>query len=370
MADSAPLLKNQFGIEFVEGWAERLVEAGNDIDVSKFVSSTMAGYDDLTFTKRSVRLAESLHQQLGDDFPRAIDAVLGVLPGQSPPTDEGTMEEGFWMWPIGDFIRLFGTVHFDESMEACYQLTKRFTAEFAIRPFLADDFERALPYLQRWVNDPNEHVRRLVSEGTRPRLPWASRLQLPVNDILDVLAVLRADESLYVRRSVANHLNDLAKDHSDTVLTLLENWHAEGNEHTTWIVRHALRNHFKNGDVRALAMMGYEAPDVEVKQFDIESDEVAVGDNVVVAFDVVNRADRDQKLMIDLVMGYQKANGSLQPKVFKFKDVTVARGETMNCVKKFLMVQRSTRKLYPGEHNVAIQINGVDYGELGFVLTG
>ena len=364
---TAPALKDHFGPSFIEEWADRLIEVGAEMDREQFVSATLQGYERLTFTQRSWKMAENIRDVVPGEVPDVLKALLSVLPDENE-TAEGVLNEGFWMWPIGDYIRLYGTGHFDESMEACYELTKRFTAEFAIRPFLDADFERVVPYLQDWVEDSNEHVRRLVSEGTRPRLPWASKLVLPIEPVVALLGALRRDSSAYVRKSVANHLNDLAKDDSDRILTVLEGWHAEGNESSTWIVRHALRNHFKKGNARALALFGYRTPDVAVAALTCEPSPVPVGDTAVFSFNLTSASSEEQSLMIDLVVSYQKANGRTSPKVFKFKDTVLGAKETIQCEKRLSMVHRSTRKLHPGQHRVDIQINGVVLDGVDFEL--
>ncbi len=366
-SNPAPALKDHFSKTFVKQWADRLIEVGADIDREQFLTTTLDNYEPLTLTQRSSKMAENIYDSVPGDVPGVLDALLSLLPDEKEAA-EGVLNDGFWMWPIGDYIRLYGTGHVDESMKACYELTKRFTAEFAIRPFLDANFDRVFPYLQRWVDDPNEHVRRLVSEGTRPRLPWATKLAVPTEPVLELLGSLRKDSSAYVRKSVANHLNDLAKDDSDRILTLLEGWYAEGHEETTWIVRHALRNHFKKGDTRALALFGYMTPNVEVTALACEPSLVPVGEAVTVSFDLTNSGRADQSLMVDLIVCYQKANGRMSPRVFKFKDTVLAASETIRCEKRFSMVHRSTRQLYAGQHRVEIQVNGIVQDGVDFEL--
>jgi len=371
MAD-APKLKDYFTIDVVRDIGDRLAAHHNSFDVDRFVDLVMAPpegdpFDELEFTARSRRIADGIEAVADLEAPALFDLLTASLPPELDDTDS-TLNDGFMLWPWGEVIGRHGADYPEEGLDACYELTKRFTSEFAIRPILAEH-PATLTRLADWTEDSNEHVRRLVSEGTRPRLPWAKRLVLPLEQVLEILTTLRADSSLYVRKSVANHLNDLAKDHPDQIIKMLADWHKEGNEHTSWIVRHALRNHLKDGTPAALAIFGYAPPKVDLADMTAAPVEVPIGDTVTASFELRSKAKKAQLLMIDIVMGYQKANGSTSPKVFKFRELTLDPGETLQLQKKFDMVIRTTRKLYPGPHTIAIRINGVDLAEAAFELT-
>ena len=377
----APKLKDHFDRELVEALGARIERVHPDFVVGGFTQQVFSDdpepFADLTFTGRTRRIAHALRHSLELDVPDALAVLLATLPEEldlSEQTDadadgqtQGPLEGGFWMWPYGDFIALYATDHYEAGLEACYELTKRFTAEFAIRPFLAQ-YPETLDRLAEWTTDPSEHVRRLVSEGTRSRLPWAQRLNLPVDRVLGLLTELRADPSTYVRRSVANHLNDLAKDDSERILDILEGWHAEDVPATTWIVRHALRNHLKAGDPRVLRLFGYDTPELDIVELTASPASVAIGETIEVSLEVAESAGRDQRIMIDLVVGYVKANGSRSPKVFKFRDIELAAGASMRATKSLPMVQRSTRTLHAGDHSVSARINGVDSDPVWFSL--
>jgi 3-methyladenine DNA glycosylase AlkC len=366
MAD-APKLKDFFTEDLVREIGKRVRSVHPSFDLEPFVAAAVAGdWEEASLTGRSRRIADALWDALGRDVDTALEVVVAVLP-EELDDPEGALNEGFWMWPLSDLIAARAVDYPGEALDACEALTKRFTAEFAIRPFLIR-YPETLDRVDRWARDPNEHLRRLASEGTRPRLPWAQRLDLPVDRTLAVLSQLRKDESPYVRRSVANHLNDLAKDHGDRIVGLLEEWHGEGVEETTWIVRHAMRNHLKNGDPRVMALFGYEPADVEVAELLVTPAEVSIGNSVEITFDLRERAGRDQKLMVDLVVGYVKANGTTSPKVFKFKDFELPAGKTERCRRKLDMVVLSTRKLYPGTHSITVRVNGADLARNVFEL--
>ena len=370
MAD-APKLKDFFTDEVVRSVGERVASALPSFDVDAFIARVLAPageppFGTLEFTARSRRIADAIDEVAGLEPPDLFDVLVRSLPPELDGTD-GALNDGFSLWPYGDLIGRHGADHPTIALDASKALTTRFTAEFAVRPVLAA-WPDALDTLAEWVDDPNQHVRRLVSEGTRPRLPWAARLALPLERVLPLLTALRADPSPYVRRSVANHLNDLAKEHPDLIIELLAGWHAEGPAETRWIVRHALRNHLKDGTPGALAIFGYAPPEVGLGGFDVRPDPVAIGGTIDVGFSLRSHSTVDQLLMIDLVMGFVKANGATSPKVFKFREVTLAAGAEERFGKSFDMVERSTRRLHPGRHTVGVRVNGVDVGGADFDL--
>lgn len=367
----APKLKDYFTETVVRGIGERLAKHQTNFSVDKFVDRVLAPagqarFSELEFTERSRRIADAIDEVAGLEPVALFDLLTRSLPPEIDGTED-TLNDGFSLWPYGELIARHGAEFQAEGLAASLELTKRFTAEFAIRPILAASLE-ALTTVVAWASDPNEHVRRLASEGTRPRLPWAQRLALPVDDILAMLTQLRADPSPYVRKSVANHLNDLAKEHPDRIIELLASWHAEGLDHTRWIVRHALRNHLKDGTPEALAIFGYKPPRVEIVDLKVTPIAVAIGESVTVEFLLRSKSPNKQLLMIDLVMGYVKANGSTSPKVFKFRELTLDGKSDEPASKRFDLVVRSTRKLYPGTHTLSVRVNGADLATTNFEL--
>ncbi|MEM9652827.1 MAG: DNA alkylation repair protein [Actinomycetota bacterium] len=364
----APKLKDYFTPQVITEIGERFAATAPGFDVDRFCQAVLSnGWDDLTFTARTGRVGDVLWDQLGRDPLIALQHIEAVLPDELGDP-EGALTEGFWMWPLGDLIAAHTVDHPDAALTTIEALTRRFTGEFAVRPFLAR-YPETLDRVEAWATSDNEHVRRLASEGTRPRLPWATRLTLPLERILPILATLRRDRSRYVQRSVANHLNDLAKDNGERIVSLLEEWHAEDVPETTWIVRHAMRNHLKDGDPRVLALFGYQPADAAVGDLTVTPETVAVGQTVTIDFTLTTGATAPQRIMVDLVVGYRKANGSVGPKVFKFRDFELAAAATEPCTRSLAMVERSTRKLHPGHHTVAVRVNGADLAETTFELT-
>ncbi len=276
------------------------------------------------------------------------------------------------MMPLAHFVEVYGLEHFEVSVRAMKEITQRHSSEFTIRPFLVRYPDAMLAVLHEWVHDENFHVRRLVSEGTRPRLPWGMRLHQFVKDPTPTLALLehlKDDPSEYVRRSVANHLNDITKDHPDLVLMTVRRWREGASQGTNWLIRHALRSLVKAGHPQALALLGYGEATVSLVDFQVQPAQIELGQSVTFTFTLRNDAAAAQDLLIDYVVYYVKANGSTSPKVFKLNTRTVAPGETITIQKKHPIKPITTRVHYPGTHTIAIQVNGQNLGGSTFELT-
>jgi len=260
------------------------------------------------------------------------------------------------------FVAEYGLDHFELSMRANYELTKRFTAEFSIRPFITRYPKRTLALLRKWTKDPSDDVRRLVSEGTRPRLPWAPRLpefQKDPGPVLGLLEELKDDPALYVRRSVANNLNDIGKDHPELLVETAAAWMKDADENRAWLIRHALRSAVKRGDVGALRVLGYgDAKGLIVEAAAIAPALARIGDKITVAFNVTNKGRQGRPVMVDFRIHYVKANGSTSPKVFKLKAIEIGPGDSVRVQKKVSVADMTTRKHYAGLHQVDAILNG------------
>ncbi|MDA1354554.1 MAG: DNA alkylation repair protein [bacterium] len=257
-------LKRVLGAEAIGCLAHNLKMAWSGFDSVAFEQAALNGLEDLEFMARGHHIAAAMRDYLPEKYADAIGVILASLTPPHTDTDGLGLAVMFYH-PHGCFVANYGVdaVYnggddpFDVSMLAQYELTKRFTAEFSIRQFLIHDQARTLQRLTEWLNDPDPHVRRLCSEGTRPRLPWGVRLQSFVKDpspALPILDALKDDESLYVRRSVANHLGDITKSHPDLVCDICERWLKGANKELQWVVRHALRYPDKKGNARATAL--------------------------------------------------------------------------------------------------------------------
>lgn len=268
------------------------------------------------------------------------------------------------MMPLGLVIGQHGENSFEESLLLLKEMTKRFSSEFDVRYFLIRDQDRALRIMQGWVTDPNHHVRRLVSEGTRPRLPWAMQLPRLVTDPTPTLPLLEAlldDEHEYVRRSVANHLNDIAKDHPNIVANLSKRWMANPDSNRKKLVRHACRTLIKQGHPGALAAMGVFPPKIKLIKFNIETQKVSFGGNLEFSVDLKSTSKASQNIIIDYIVHFVKANGKRSGKVFKWKKITLKAGKTVSFKKTHSIRPITTRRYYEGMQAVSLRINGKDF---------
>lgn len=352
-------LKNSFGADVPERIGEALAETLPGFDSDAFLADCLVGYDDLELTDRAKHVAAVMAIHLPEDRGEALRVVTASL---GPEDAELTGMEGFVYLPHVYFVAEYGLDHFDDAMTAQYELTKRFTAEFSIRAYLEHHTEATLTRLREWTEDPSEHPRRLVSEGTRPRLPWAPRLkgfQADPSPVIELLELLKDDESEYVRRSVANNLNDIAKDHPELVVEIAERWWADADENRRRLIRHGLRTLIKAGDPGALSVLGY-GPDspLVVRSVAVTPDPVAIGGKVSVVAALRNPTDETLAGLIDLRVHFVKANGETLPKVFKGAEIEVAPGDTVTVAKTISVKQHSTRTHYPGVHTVELLVNG------------
>ncbi len=348
-----------------------LLEAGTPgFDGAAFQREVMTQLLSLELKDRIRWIADVLARHLPHDFPAAAGAIEASLP---PPLDPTLTDDDFGDFifaPFGQYVAQQGLDDIDRALACLRELTMRFSMEDSIRTFLRSDEDKTLATLDRWAHDDNYHVRRLVSEGTRPRLPWSGRLSLPEDKVMALLDRLHRDPTRYVTRSVANHLNDIAKENPAAVLAALGRWRAEGaqgDRELQWITRHSLRTLIKAGHRETLDFLGYPAdPPVDVT-LSLETETVTIGEALMFSVELTARAATG--LIVDYVVGFRKANGTLSPKTFKLKSFEMEAGETVTLSKTHrLRGDASTYKLHPGAHDVAVQINGARGEPLSFEL--
>ncbi|MEL6890329.1 MAG: DNA alkylation repair protein [Actinomycetota bacterium] len=357
-------LKDQFTTEVAVRLATDLVAvaSGDEFDAESFLTQATDDFDDLELSDRAQQIADSLAAHLPADRTRAM-TLLGRSLGPELENAESFGMSTFFYWPHVKFVADHGHGDLDTALTLQYELTKRFTAEFSIRSYLVGEHRPAtLERLTRWTRDADEHVRRLVSEGTRPRLPWAPRLHEFVDDpsvVLELLERLRHDESEYVRRSVANNLNDIAKDHPTVVVETCRRWWADADDDGRRMIRHALRTLIKAGDLDALDVIGFgPSSPARVVGGRIEPEAVAIGESVRVHVEVENPTAAPCRALVDIRVHFVKANGSTRPRVFKGAELDLEPGARHTVSKKVSVRQHSTRTHHPGSHQVEAIING------------
>lgn len=369
-------LKTFFSPELVRRLGADIARVEPSFRLKSFVQAASAGLDELELLDRAKQIGGALAAHLPAEYPQAIDVLLRSL-GPEHASDElvGNGMAPFFYLPHLHVVTERGLDHFDLSMRAQYELTKRFTAEWSIRPFIARDPERTLAVLRTWASDPNAHVRRLVSEGTRLRLPWATRvpwLEAHPERVLELLDLLKDDPTTLVRRSVANNLNDLGKVHPALLIRTCAAWLEGASAERRALVEHALRSAVKRGDPEALQLLGFgKKPSVTLDDVRFSPARVAIGGQVALDFVLRSTARTSQELLVDLAVHFVKANGrpAPAPKVFKLKRIVLPARGTAELGSRISLAVHTTRKPYPGTHAVDVLVNGVTFPAGSFEVT-
>ncbi len=360
-------LKNLLHPALVRAMAEIIAANASSFDHGRFAALATDGIESLELMERAALIRDALFATLPENFPQAA-AILAA----SLPTAAKSGLTGWMLLPVNQFIAARGLQDFEVALDLLKALTPHFTAEFGIRQFIHHDQARALATIARWTDDENQHVRRLASEGTRPRLPWAMRLPQLVKDpspILPILTALMDDPEDYVRRSVANSLNDIAKDHPDLVAAFIAD-HIEGaSAERRWLLKHASRTLLKKGHAQALANFGFGVASSLECSLHLANPAVLFGEGLDFGIRLRNTGKTPQSLMIDYAIHHVKADGTLSPKVFKWKTVTLASGEDHVVQRRHAMRPITTRRYYPGEHRIVILINGAETATERFILS-
>lgn len=359
---AAPL-KDFFDEHLVGRLARTITPVYADFPVEPFVAEATKGLSQLELLDRGKHIADALAKALPSNYEHAVDILLRSL--EVPLERVGGSMAAFFYLPHVSFVARWGLDHFDASMRAQHALTQKFSAEFSIRYFILRDATRTLEVLRSWTNDSNEHVRRLVSEGTRPRLPWAVRLPQFITNpapVLELLEMLRDDPALYVRRSVANSLNDIAKDHPDLAIEVCKRWSQGASTDRKWIIRHALRWLVKRGHVGAIQLLGGGTkPKVRVESIAITPAKAALGSVVSLAFDLVSEGKKSQQLMVDYVVYHPGAKGKMRSKVWKLRRITLEPNQRVRLEGRVSLVDRTIRKHHPGTYRIDLRIGGMDF---------
>jgi 3-methyladenine DNA glycosylase AlkC len=354
-------LKNYFGPEVPARIADMIHNVDGAFPREAFLVDALDGFEALELTPRARQIAAALGRHLPQDYEQAVEILIASL-GPKLESVELTGMEVFLYMPHVFYVAEFGTEHFEASMRAQYALTQRFTAEYSIRVFLEHFPERTLARLREWAHDESAHVRRLVSEGTRPRLPWAPRLgafQADPRPVLELLDVLKDDPELYVRRSVANNLNDIGKDNPAVLIETCRRWAQDARAERRWLIRHALRSAVKRGEPAALEILGFgEATAASVREIRVVPAVAPIGESVTIDVELANEGSSTERLLVDLRVHFVKANGRRGPKVFKLKELELQPQASAHLVKTISLAQHTTRTHYPGRHRVEVLVNG------------
>jgi 3-methyladenine DNA glycosylase AlkC len=359
MADA---LKDLFDAARYRQTAAQLAALHRSFDPVRFLTHALDGLAERELVARLHRTAEAFHLAM----PLPFAEQLAVLRAHLPQISQGFVA----IWPCAH-VTNHGIDDPATALEALRLFTRFGSAEFAVRPFITRDPAGTLAVLRQWADDADEHVRRLASEGSRPRLPWCGNLPALIADpspTLPILATLRADPSLYVRKSVANHLNDITKNHPELVLEFVSTWDRT-NARTAWIVRHALRTLIKRGHPRALALLGAGAVPRLDASLKVGPARLALSGTLELTARLVSSHAHAQSLIVDYVVHYARPGGTSMEKVFKWKQLSLAAGEIVTLRKRQVIRDFTTRRHHPGRHRLELQINGRRLAADGFYLS-
>lgn len=353
-SESPTALKEMFNAERYRTLAKILSQDVPRFDTKRFLEMTLEGLDKRALVQRLRRTTEALRATLPQDYVKALAYLDKLAP---------TFRHNFASMTLSDFVGLYGRApeHRTRSYEALKFYTQFGSSEFAIREFLKLDLTGTLAVMLRWADDDNDHVRRLASEGSRPRLPWSFRLDAIVKDpalTAPILQKLIKDPSLYVRKSVGNHLNDISKDHPEWLIAWLGEQDLQ-HPHVKWIANRALRTLIKQGHPGALALVGASGvAKLDQPTLKVSPARIQLGDRVSFVFSCVASGRKPQRWVVDYAVHYVKSSGGTTKKVFKWKVLEVAAGEKITLEKTQRIQDFSTRKHYPGKHSVEVLING------------
>ncbi|MEM9102382.1 MAG: DNA alkylation repair protein [Pseudomonadota bacterium] len=365
--------KEKFNIPLVKEMAQHIHRVWPDFNKKAFIKKSVNQLESLELKDRYIHIANVLHEYLPKDFKEAVAILLQSLApyNQQGPDDTKKGITGWGTLPLNHYVGQNGLDDFTKSMAFLKESTSRFSAEFDIRFFLIHQQQRTVKLLTKWARDKNYHVRRLVSEGTRPRLPWGIQLQSFIEDpapILPLLEALKDDQEEYVRRSVANNLNDIAKDHPDLVAKIAKAWLVDADANRKKLVRHACRTLIKQGHKKTLTALGYTKPKISIEAWQILNSKVKFGNALVFELTIKSTSTKTQNLIIDYAIHHRKANGSTSPKIFKWKVISLKAKDTLQASKKHAIKKITTRVYYNGAHAIELFVNGDSIGKKAFEL--
>ncbi|GAA4271693.1 DNA alkylation repair protein [Aquimarina gracilis] len=361
-------LKNVYNESFFESFLQTLTKVYSPLDKRQFLTDIYTDdWPEKELKQRMYHISATLFNHLPKDFEVAT-AILVKVSQLLKTKEESTSFEHMF---LPDYIEKYGLNHYDTSIKAMEEITKFTSCEFAVRPFIIKYQDKMLSQLLSWSQHEHLMVRRLASEGSRPRLPWAIALPEFKKDPLSIIPILenlKNDPSEMVRRSVANNLNDISKDNPSIVTSLVKKWKGKSIE-TDKLVKHASRTLLKEGNNKIMQLFGFgDIQDIEISNFQILTPKVKIGKSLEFSFELRNRSKKVSKIRLEYGIYYQKANKSLSRKVFKISEKEYLTNSISKINRKQPFRVITTRKLYYGHHQVSLIINGKEVDKLDFTL--
>lgn len=362
-------LKDLYSPVFYERLTHALTAAIPGFDKSLFIKKIFTPeFEFKELKERMKHTTKVLHGFLPEDYPQTIVLIKKTI---EQFRTQGIGEDGLAYMFLPDYIETYGIDDFETSVEALEFVTQFVSCEFAVRPFILKYQNEMILRMHKWSLHESHKVRRLASEGSRPRLPWAMGIPFLNKDpssILPILENLKTDPSPYVRRSVANSLNDIAKDHPHVVLNMAKNWSGLGAE-TDAIIKHGSRTLLKQGHTDILKHYGLDDAGILLKDFKILTPQISIGESLEFSFYIFNSNPAEQKVRLEYAIYYKKQNGQNTKKVYKISERAYPAGAAINIIRKQKFVLITTRKFHLGSHQISIIINGAEKNILNFDLT-
>ena len=363
-------LKNMFNLALIEKVGHTLSLIIKDFNTKQFANEIFnEEWESLELKARMHHISMAMAKQLPRDYEKAIDIALSL-------TDKAqgeSKEMSFVYMFLPNYVEKFGIDDLQTSIKAIERITQFTSCEFAVRPFIIKYPKEMMAQMLEWSTHTHPNVRRFSSEGCRPRLPWAMALPQLKKDptpILPILENLKNDGSEFVRKSVANNLNDISKDHPEILLDVAKKWKGKSKD-TDWIIKHACRTLLKQGNPTAMELFGFgTSKDIKIEHFKVKTPKVVFGDYLEFSFDLKNLANKDTNIRLEYAIYYQKANGTLAKKVYKISEKVYAQNSSTTINRRQAFKPISTRKFYAGLHQVALIVNGVEQKKVDFELVG
>jgi 3-methyladenine DNA glycosylase AlkC len=362
------LLKNLYSPAFYKNLTNAIGAVLPSFNKQRFISQIFTGdFEEKELKERMRHTSQTLHSFMPSDFKKATSLIEQLI---LQLKKQGSSDDSLPLMFIPDYIELYGINEFEPAVDALETVTQFVSCEFAVRPFLLMYGDKMINRMKRWSTHENYKVRRLASEGSRPRLPWAMAIPFLKTDpspILPILENLKNDSSEWVRKSVANSLNDIAKDHPDIVIRLARKWKGISKE-TDAIIKHGSRTLLKKGHTEILSHFGLKAKDIHVTGFKIKTPRVKRGQELIFGFHVANENKSKQTVRLEYGLYYLKANGQWTKKVFKISEKSMGPGVNVHVERKQSFRTITTRVYYPGKHKLSIIVNGSEKDLKTFVL--
>ncbi len=367
--DMAELFKDLYTAKHINEVTISLSQIDDTFNSKCFIEEVLKdNWDVLGFKQRIQKIAELLNKYLPQDFERASDVLLAYVERLE---SENKNQANLQYWFIPTYIEMYGFRYFETSMAAIERITRFVTCEFAVRPFYERYFDQMCKETILWTDHHDFRVRRLASEGCRTLLPWGKRvkeLQENPQFIIGVLNKLKNDPHEWVRKSVANNMNDLSKHYPDLVINLMKEWYGQGKELDV-LVKHGCRTLLKKGVPEVMRLFGYGTDgQIIVDEFSVISKDVEFGGGLEFEFKLRNKTSQKVLVRIEYTVYFKKANGSLTPKIFKISEIVMGPNEEVYRLKSHIIKKITTRKYYSGEHQIALVINGFEQRGVSFQL--